>query len=131
MAKISYGRSVKPVVKDNARSRRHMRRMVEAIACRKIEEILASELGWEPPARATELSRAENHCRRAVTDRVSRAVEIDMDYHKQILAGAARYAGGELESGICLPAVAIYNAGHRSVRKDTTHIISVKRALKL
>jgi len=115
MANISYGRSVKPVVKDNARTRRHMRRMVEAIECRKIEEILASELGWEPPARGTELSRAENHCRRVGSDRVSKAVETQTEYHKQILAGAAKYTGGEISGGMCLTQVAIYNSGHRKV----------------
>jgi len=98
MANISYGRSVKPVVKDNARTRRHMRRMVEAIECRKIEEILAAELGWGPPARTTELSRAENHCRRAVNDRVSKAVETETEYHKQILAGAANYVEHRMNS---------------------------------
>ncbi|QZY95977.1 hypothetical protein [Pantoea dispersa] len=92
MANISYGRSVKPELKDNARTRRHMRRMVEAIECRKIEEILASELGWEPPARGTELSRAENHCRRVASDRVSKAVETETEYHKQIMKGASSYS---------------------------------------
>jgi len=98
MANISYGRSVKPVVKDNARTRRHMRRMAGAIECRKIEEILASELGWEPPVRATELSRTENHCRRAVTDRISKAVETETEYYKQILAGAAKYVQHRISS---------------------------------
>lgn len=98
MANISYGRSVKPVVKDNARTRRHMRRMAEAIECRKIEEVLAAQLGWEPPARATELSRAENHCRRVGSDRVSKAVETQTEYHKQILAGAAKYSDYRMSS---------------------------------
>jgi len=98
MANVSYGRSVKPVVKDNARTRRHMRRMVEAIECRKIEEILASKLGWELLARTTELSRAENHCRRIVNDRVSKAVETETEYHKQILVGAARYVAHRISS---------------------------------
>ena len=98
MAIISYGRSVKPVVKDNARTRRHMRRMVEAIECRKIEEILAAELGWEPPARTSELSRAENHCRRVVSDRVSMAVETETEYHKQIRAAAAKYVEHRMKS---------------------------------
>lgn len=131
MPNITYGRSVKPVVKDNARTRRHMRRMVEAIECRKIEEILAAELGWEPSARITKLSRAENHCRRVVNDRVSKAMKTETEYYKQILTGASRYKGGEIDTGICLPSVAIYNAGHRTVRKDATHIINVKRSSKL
>ena len=91
MANISYGRSVKPVVKDNARTRRHMRRMVEAIECRKIEKILAAELGWVPPARTSELSRAENHFRRVASERVSKAVDTETQYYRQILAGAAMY----------------------------------------
>ncbi|SNY71016.1 hypothetical protein [Pantoea sp. GL120224-02] len=98
MANISYGRSVKPVVKDNARTRRHMRRMVEAIVCCKIAEILAAELGWETPARTTELSRADKHCRRRVSDRISKAVETDTEYHKQILAGAAKYVEYRINS---------------------------------
>ncbi|WP_340278687.1 hypothetical protein [Pantoea agglomerans] len=92
MAKISYGRSVKPVVKDNARSRRHMRRIVEAIECRKIEGILAAELGWVPPARTSELSRAENHCRRVVSDRVSKAMKTETEYHKQILTESEKFS---------------------------------------
>ncbi|WP_455906872.1 transcriptional antitermination N peptide [Pantoea dispersa] len=123
MANISYGRSVKPVMKDNARTRRHRRRMVEAIECRRIEVILAAELGWEPPARNAELSRAENHCRRVFTDRISKAVETETEYHKQILAGASRYNLGDVDRGICLSGVAFYRAGHRRVRKDATHIV--------
>lgn len=98
MANISYSRSVKPVVKDNARTRRHMRRMVKAIECRKIEEILASELGWEPPERTTELSRAENHCRRVASERVSKAVDTETEYYRQILAGATRYVGRRIST---------------------------------
>lgn len=131
MANISYGRSVKPVVKDNARTRRHMRRMVEAIECRKIEEILAVHFGHEPPVRPVELNRAEVCCKLSTADRVSKAVETETEYYKQIMAGASKYNGGEIESGICLPSVAIYCAGHRSVRKDATHITNVKRTSKL
>lgn len=91
MAKISYGRSVKPVVKDNARTRRHMRRMCEAIECRKIEEILAVQFGLEPPVRPAELNRAEICCKRSAVERISKAVETETEYHKQIMAGAAKY----------------------------------------
>ncbi|OQP34054.1 hypothetical protein B2J69_09720 [Pantoea latae] len=75
-----------------------MRRMVEAIECRKIEEILAAELGWGPTARTTELSRAENHCRRVVSDRVSMAVETETEYRKQIRAAAAKYVEHRMKS---------------------------------
>lgn len=98
MANISYGRSVRPFIKDNSRTRRHMRRMVEAIKCRKIEEILDSELGEKSPAQATELCRAENLCRRVVSDRVSKAVETETEYRKQILAGADKYVEHRINS---------------------------------
>lgn len=91
MANISYGRSVKPVVKDNARTRRHMRRMVEAIECRKIEEILASKLGWEPPAQLPDFNPADLSYKRTVSDRVSKAVKTETEYHKQIIKGASSY----------------------------------------
>lgn len=91
MANISYGRSVKPVVKDNARTRRHMRRMVEAIECRKIEEILADQLGWEPPGRLSDFNRAEFSCKRRVSDRVNKAAERETEYHTQIQAAAAKH----------------------------------------
>lgn len=129
MAKVSYGSSVKPAVKNNARARRHMRRMLEAIERRKIEEILSDQLRWELPAGSIESNQAEHSYKRTVSGRVSKAVETDTVYHKQILAGAARYAGGELENGICMPTVAIFNAGHRCVSKDATHITRVRRTL--
>lgn len=52
-------------------------------------------------------------CSRKPTDRVVKAVDTDTEYHKQILAGAEKYIGGEIESGACLPDVARYYAGHR------------------
>lgn len=91
MAKISYGRSVKPVVKNNARTRRHMRRMLEAIECRKIEEILAAQFGHELPVRSAELNRAEICCKRVTCNRVSKATETETEYHRQIMAGASSY----------------------------------------
>ncbi|MBU5379517.1 antitermination protein N [Pantoea septica] len=40
---------------------------------------------------------------RKPADRVSKAVETETEYHKQILAGAAKYMGGEVQDGMCLP----------------------------
>ena len=98
MANISYGRSVKPVVKNNARTRRHMRRMVEAIECRKIEETLAAQLGWEPPARLPDFNRAELGCKPKVSDRVNKAAERETEYHNQIQAAAAKYVEHRMKS---------------------------------
>ncbi|MDI6634332.1 antitermination protein N [Pantoea dispersa] len=56
---------------------------------------------------------------RKPVDRVVKAVDTETEYHKQILAGAAKYAGGEISSGMCLTQVAIYNAGFRKSRTIT------------
>lgn len=56
---------------------------------------------------------------RKPTDRVVKAVDTETDYHKQILAGAAKYIGGDIEGSICLPDVAIYHAGHRKSESVT------------
>lgn len=123
MANIVYGKSLNPVGKDNAKSRRNARRAEEAIKAREIEAILASAFSQEAPQRRVELSRAEIACKRPAADRVVKAVETETEYHKQILAGAAKYMGGEISSGMCIPDVALYQAGHRKVRKDATHIV--------
>lgn len=58
-------------------------------------------------------SRVVLQCKRKPMDTVSRAVDTETEYHKQILAGAAKYIGGDIEGSICLPDVAIYSAGYR------------------
>lgn len=57
---------------------------------------------------------------RKPADRVSKAVETETEYHKQILAGAAKYIGGEVQDGMCLPQVAVYAAGHRNSKDIVT-----------
>ncbi|MCA1178905.1 MULTISPECIES: antitermination protein N [unclassified Pantoea] len=61
-------------------------------------------------------------CKRQVTPSVNRAVDTETEYHKQILAGAAKYIGGEVQDGMCLPEIAIFAAGYRTVRKGAVHI---------
>jgi len=56
---------------------------------------------------------------RKPTDRVVKAVDTETEYHKQILAGAAKYIGGDIQGSICLPDVAIYHAGHRKSESVT------------
>jgi|GEM_PF-569021 len=91
MANIVYGKSLNPVGKDNAKSRRNARRAEEAIKAREIEAILASAFSQEAPQRRVELSRAEIACKRPAADRVVKAVDTETEYHKQILAGASMY----------------------------------------
>lgn len=68
-------------------------------------------------------SRVVLQCKRKPVDTVSRAVIAETEYHKQILAGAAAYVGREgIAGSICLPDVALYQAGHRKVRKEAVHI---------
>lgn len=67
-------------------------------------------------------NRVVLQCKRQVTPSVNRAVDTETEYHKQILAGAAKYMGGEIESGMCIPDDALYQAGHRKVRKEAAHI---------
>jgi hypothetical protein len=57
---------------------------------------------------------------RKPSDRVVKAVDTETEYHKQILAGAAKYIGGEIESGMCLTDVAIYAAGYRKSKDNVT-----------
>lgn len=57
---------------------------------------------------------------RKPADRVVKAVDTETEYHKQILAGAAKYMGGEIESGMCLTDVAIYAAGYRKSKDNVT-----------
>ena len=70
--------------------------------------------------------KAKPACRPSLTlnrkpaDRVSKAVDTETEYHKQILAGAAKYMGGEVQDGMCLPQVAVYAAGYRKSKDIVT-----------
>lgn len=57
---------------------------------------------------------------RKPADRVTKAVDTETEYHKQILAGAAKYMGGEVQDGMCLPQVAVYAAGYRKSKDIVT-----------
>ncbi|MFY0403316.1 antitermination protein N [Pantoea dispersa] len=65
-------------------------------------------------------NRVVLQCKRPAADRVVKAVDTETEYHKQILAGAAKYAGGEISSGMCLPDVAKYAAGYRKSKDIVT-----------
>lgn len=57
---------------------------------------------------------------RKPTDRVVKAVDTETEYHKQILAGAAKYIGNDIDSAMCLPQVAIFSAGYRKSKDNVT-----------
>jgi len=57
---------------------------------------------------------------RKPTDRVVKAVDTETEYHKQILAGAAKYIGNDVDSAMCLPQVAIFSAGYRKSKDSVT-----------
>lgn len=65
-------------------------------------------------------SRVVLQCKRPAADRVVKAVDTDTDYHKQILAGAAKYIGNDIDSAMCLPQVAIFSAGYRKSKDNLT-----------
>ncbi|UIL53973.1 regulator [Pantoea agglomerans] len=97
MTVITYGTSVK----ENAKSRRHARRRAVAMDRERIESIIDTAFGIEPEVVAIQvkhISRIEKAC-------ISPSLR---DRHES--------------TSVCLPDVAIYNAGHRTVRKGATHI---------
>jgi|GEM_PF-1024694 len=118
MANIVYGKSLNPVGKDNAKSRRNARRAQEAIKAREIEAILAAVLGTEPPARQEELSRAELACKRKPSMQADRVVA--NAYTQQIESAASKHMGSQIENGMCLPQVAIFAAGYRKSKNIVT-----------
>jgi len=65
-------------------------------------------------------SRVVLQCKRPAADRVVKAVDTETDYHKQILAGAAKYIGNDIDSAMCLPQVAIFSAGYRKSKDNVT-----------
>lgn len=103
MTVITYGQSV---FAGNAKTRRHERRRAAAIERDTIGNIIDSVFGFAAPEAHQEAS--VTGCR----DRVVQALR----------APNWRQPKEEVTGSICIPQVAIYNAGHRTVRKDAVHI---------
>ena len=99
MTIITYGSSVK----ETAKTRRHARRRAEAIERDNLESIIDAAFGVEPVAAAPVAVKRIGRIEKAVCSPSLRPLPT---------IGA-----------MCLPAVAIYSAGHRKARKDATHII--------
>lgn len=100
MTVITYGTSVK----ENAKSRRHARRRAVAMDRERIESIIDTAFGIEPVVVAVEVEVKH-------ISRIEKAVFSPSlrDRHKS--------------TSVCLPEIALFNAGYRNVRKDVTHII--------
>ncbi|PXW19029.1 regulator [Pantoea sp. JKS000250] len=98
MTVITYGTSVK----ENAKSRRHARRRAVAMDRERIESIIDTAFGIEPEVVAIEvkhISRIEKAC----------SSPSMRDRHES--------------TSVCLPEIALFNAGYRKTRKDATHVI--------
>lgn len=98
MTVITYGTSVK----ETAKTRRHARRRAVAIDRERIESIIDTAFGIKPEVVAIEVKRI-SRIEKAVTTPSLR------DKHES--------------TSVCLPEIALFNAGYRTVRKDVTHII--------
>jgi len=98
MTVITYGTSVK----ENAKSRRHARRRAVAMDRERIESIIDTAFGIEPEVVAIEVK----HISRIEKAVISPSLR---DRHES--------------TSQCLPYVALFQAGHRTVRKDATHIV--------
>ncbi|WP_205952189.1 hypothetical protein [Pantoea stewartii] len=99
MANISYGRSIKSLLKDNSRTRRHLRRMLEAFECRKNQEIPAV-----PPVRELPMHKIiQNHS--PITSPLSRV--------EKALAINSSKCCASIDN-CCLPQVAFFHAGYRA-----------------
>jgi len=97
MTVITYGTSTK----QSAKSRRHARRRAVAMDRERIESIIDTAFSIEPEVVAIEVK----HISRIEKAVISPSLR---DRHES--------------TSVCLPDVAIYNAGHRTVRKGATHI---------
>ncbi|HBE9079126.1 hypothetical protein ABQ397_25105 [Serratia fonticola] len=109
MTTITYGKSVKPVSKENAATRRHQRRAAEAIDRKLVELRICKALGQQPEA-------VEAVSQQVIAARKpsSRAELVTLTHFSKPVSNS---------DNTCLPQVALYAAGHRKTRKDAVHII--------
>lgn len=98
MTVITYGTSTK----QSAKSRRHARRRTVAMDRERIESIIDTAFGIEPEVVAIEVK----HISRIEKAVISPSLR---DRHES--------------TSVCLPEIALFNAGYRKARKDAKHII--------
>lgn len=101
MTVITYGSSSL----DNAKTRRHARRRAAAMELERFGGILEAAFGLEPEDKVEAVSKPVNRVGKALT------------LPRQV----TQYRPSA--DNICLPKVALYNAGFRKVRKEAIHII--------
>ncbi|WP_293792603.1 hypothetical protein [uncultured Pantoea sp.] len=99
MANISYGRSVRSFLKDNSRTRRHFRRMLEAFDSRENQDIVAVQPEREMPLHKV----IQNH--NAIAPPLSRV--------EKALAIQPSKCCASIDN-CCLPQVAFFHAGYRA-----------------
>lgn len=99
MTTITYGKSVKPVSKENAATRRHQRRAAEAIDRKLVELRICKALGQQP-----EVVQADSQEVTVARKPSSRAELVTLTHLSKPVSSSGN---------TCLPQVAMFNAGHR------------------
>ena len=105
MTTITYGKSVKPVSKENAATRRHQRRAAEAIDRKLVELRICKALGQQP-----EVVQAASQEVAAARKPSSRAELVTITHFSKPVSNS---------DNTCLPQVALYAAGHRKTTNVT------------
>ncbi|MBC3250482.1 antitermination protein [Serratia fonticola] len=100
MTTITYGKSVKPVSKENAAMRRHQRRAAEAIDRKLVELRICKALGQQPEAVEVVAARKPS----------SRAELVTLTHFSKPVSNS---------DNCCLPEVARFAAGHRKTNNIT------------
>lgn len=78
-------------MKENAKTRRHYRRMLKAIENRKINESLGLNNGLQPLEQVSKQRLEELNSKQSISSRVCKAVRTETEYHIQILSGASKF----------------------------------------
>ncbi|MFT2798814.1 antitermination protein [Serratia sp. N21D137] len=105
MTTITYGKSVKPVSKENAATRRHQRRSAEAIDRKLVELRICKALGQQP-----EVVQAVSQEVVAARKPSSRAELVTITHFSKPVSNS---------DNCCLPEVARFAAGHRKTTNVT------------
>lgn len=105
MTTITYGKSVKPVSKENAATRRHQRRASEAIDRKLVELRICKALGQKPEA-----VQAASQEVTAARKPSNRAELVTITHFSKPMSNT---------NNTCLPQVALFVAGHRKSNNVT------------
>lgn len=100
MTTITYGKSVKPVSKENAATRRHQRRAAEAIDRKLVELRICKALGQQP-----EVVQAASQEVVVARKPSSRAELVTITHFSKPVSNS---------DNCCLPEVSLFRAGYRN-----------------